>query len=101
MGCVYLLHFDTVIGNERHTAQHYIGYADKSLRERIATHRSGRGARITQVLHELGIGFTVVKVWRPGTRKLEKQLKRQKHAWRHCPICRQARKDEDHGRVNE
>jgi predicted GIY-YIG superfamily endonuclease len=92
-GIVYLVHFDRPIGNANHQSQHYIGYARKSLKRRIAEHKANRGARILQVVNALGIPWSVVKTWSPGSLKLEKQLKLQKHAWRHCPICRQVRKE--------
>ena len=45
-GFVYLLHFDRPI-SEKHTAQHYIGWA-YHLGSRIDQHLKGRGARLTQ-----------------------------------------------------
>jgi predicted GIY-YIG superfamily endonuclease len=58
MMAAYLLHFEAPIAPGRHTCQHYIGSA-KRLRVRIAEHRAGRGARLTQVALERGIAFTV------------------------------------------
>ena len=81
---VYLLHFERPISN-RHTTQHYIGYADV-LQRRIDAHRAGRGARLVEVAAERGIGFQVARVWR-GDRGLERQLKRRKEGPRLCPIC--------------
>jgi len=84
---VYLLHFDSKIANH---AQHYIGYAE-DVDTRVAEHRSNPGARLMQVAKERGIGFEVVRVWPDGDRNFERRLKNQKHAWRHCPICRATR----------
>jgi predicted GIY-YIG superfamily endonuclease len=56
-GTVYLLHFDEPI-SPRHTCQHYCGWA-ADLEARIEDHRHGRGARLTEVAHSRGIGFTV------------------------------------------
>jgi len=81
---VYLLHFDSPI-SEHHTCQHYIGFAE-CLQQRIAQHRRGDGARLTQVAKERGIGFRVVRVWE-GDRKLERSLKNRKHASHFCPVC--------------
>jgi len=84
MGTVYLLHLEKPL-SENHTSQHYIGYADR-LKERIAHHESGTGARFTQVAIERNIGFTLVRKWH-GDRSLERRLKNQKHAARLCPVC--------------
>jgi predicted GIY-YIG superfamily endonuclease len=84
----YLLHFDQPI-SEKHTAQHYLGHADY-LPRRITEHLEGRGARLTQVARERGIGFVIAATW-PGTRAYERRLKNRKMGWRLCPICRKAR----------
>lgn len=55
---------------------------------RLYAHLYGRGARLTQVAHERGIGFTVVRVWEDVDRKFERQLKNRKSSPRLCPICR-------------
>jgi hypothetical protein len=54
-GTVYLLHFDRPI-SDKHTAQHYTGWT-KYLPARALAHLRGRGARLTQVACERGIGF--------------------------------------------
>ena len=84
---VYLLHLDQPISNH---AQHYIGYAE-DVDERVARHRAGNGARLMQIAAERGIGFEVVRIWPDGDRSFERHLKNQKHAWRHCPVCRAAK----------
>lgn len=43
MSTIYLLHFDSPIAPGRHTAQHYLGYAD-DLAQRIQAHLHGAGA---------------------------------------------------------
>lgn len=83
--CVYLLHFDRRI-SDRHSCQHYVGFAD-DVDARLALHRAGQGARLTQVAVERGIGFVVARVWPGGTRALERQIKRRKHAPDLCPLC--------------
>jgi len=83
-GQVYLLHFDSPI-SPNHTTQHYVGWA-KELGSRIQAHRCGRGARLTEVALERGIGFTVVRVWR-GDRHLERRIKNRKDAPTLCPAC--------------
>lgn len=88
MGRVYLLHFERPI-SDKHTCQHYLGYTSRKLRERIDEHRKGwrSAARLTQVAHERGISFKVVKTW-PGTRQDERRLKAWKNAVKKlCPLC--------------
>lgn len=85
---VYLLHFDAPLGNERHTAQHYLG-STADLPARLTEHRAGRSARMLEVLHERGIGFECVRTW-PGDRTLERKLKNRKKAADLCPTCRAA-----------
>lgn len=86
MSYCYLLHFDRPI-SEAHTCQHYLGYTAQSIKARIADHRAGRGARLTQVAKERGIGFRVVRIWRHGTRSLERQLKNKHCGPALCPVC--------------
>lgn len=95
MGYVYLLHFERPIAPGRHTAQHYLGYAD-DLARRIKAHRRGRYngrstgcAKLCAVAGRRGIGFVVARVWR-GDYKLERRLKRRKSGPRLCPICGRA-----------
>lgn len=84
LGLIYLLHFERPI-SEAHRAQHYIGWA-LDLPARLALHRAGRGARLTQVAVARGIDFEVVRIWE-GTRDFERQLKNGKRGPRLCPIC--------------
>lgn len=79
---VYLLHFDAPL----HHARHYIGYA-KDIDARLDDHRTGNGARIMQAVADAGITWRLARVWPDAGRPYERQLKRQKHAARFCPIC--------------
>jgi predicted GIY-YIG superfamily endonuclease len=91
---VYLIHFDRPIGdpgNPRGQARHYIGYAD-DLERRLAQHRSGNGSALMAAVARVGIPWQVVRTWPDGDRTLERRLKRQKHAWRFCPLCRAERR---------
>jgi predicted GIY-YIG superfamily endonuclease len=89
---VYLLHFDRPI-SEKHTCQHYIGYA-QNLEARIAHHRKGTSkARLLEVAHQRGIGFEVVRTWEGG-KDLERKLKNGKNAPSLCPVCRRATEDQ-------
>jgi predicted GIY-YIG superfamily endonuclease len=81
MSVVYLLHFSAPLAH----ARHYIGTA-RDLAARLERHHKGSGARLTAVLNEKGIDYTLVRTWNGG-RKLERQLKRQNNAARMCPIC--------------
>ncbi|MBA3439315.1 MAG: GIY-YIG nuclease family protein [Pyrinomonadaceae bacterium] len=80
---VYLLHFSRPLAH----AKHYLGSA-KNLDERLAEHQRGQGARLTQVVIELGITFECVRTWKGG-RKEERQFKNWKKATALCPLCRQ------------
>ena len=78
---VYLLHFVTPY---RH-AKHYLGCAD-DLSARLAEHRKGTGARLTQVVREAGVTWVVARTWRGG-RTLEHKLKGWHSGVKLCPIC--------------
>ena len=84
---VYLLHFEQPI-SAHHSCQHYCGYCDEGrLRERMAEHRAGSGARLTQVAKEREIGFQVVRIWPETRRPFERRLKKSKNLPRLCPHC--------------
>jgi len=80
---VYLLHFDQKVADH---AQHYVGYAE-DVSARVAEHRAGNGARLTQVCVERGIEFRVVRTWPDGDRALERRIKNTHHRERYCPVC--------------
>lgn len=81
---IYLLHFDRPISPD-HTCQHYLGYTH-NLAARIQCHHTGNGARLPQVAHERGIGFTVVRVWQGGKDR-ERRIKDRHAHPALCPIC--------------
>jgi hypothetical protein len=85
-GLIYLLCFLEAIGNgtDRGKAKHYTGFTT-DLEERLEDHRAGRGARLTQVLAERGIGWVLADV-HPGNQDIERLLK-QHSATRRCPVC--------------
>jgi predicted GIY-YIG superfamily endonuclease len=60
----------------------------EDLPARLARHRAGDGARLLAVIKTAGIGWTLARTW-PGTRALERRLKRRGGHARLCPICRQ------------
>lgn len=79
---VYLIHFDRKL----HHAAHYVGYAD-DVAARWQQHLKGTGARLTQVLNQLGIGYKIVRVFYGESRKFERKLKNTNHTKHYCPIC--------------
>jgi hypothetical protein len=89
----YLLCFSAPLGNARHQARHYLGWApDRRLRGRIAAHLAGQGAAITRYAVGCGITLTVARV-RPGeTRVDERRHKTGAHPGRLCPLCRAAKR---------
>jgi hypothetical protein len=91
VGVIYLIHFDQSIGdlhNPRGFASHYTGWT-LDLPARLVDHAAGRGARLMQVIGELGIGWQLARIW-TGTRAKERSLKRSGGAARRCPVCRLA-----------
>lgn len=80
-GTVYLLHFDRPY---RH-ARHYTGWAS-DLDARLTEHAAGRGARLTAVIRQAGIGWTLARTWH-GDRARERQIKKTGGASRYCPMC--------------
>lgn len=83
---VYLLHFDKPI-NSNHKCQHYLGFTKhKDTAKRLKEHKSGNGARLTQVANERGIDYTIVYTWNGG-RELERKLKNRKNSPKLCPVC--------------
>ena len=88
VGVIYLIHFDRPLGdlaNPRGFASHYTGWT-LDLPARLIDHAAGRGARLMQVVGELGIGWQLARIW-TGTRTRERSLKRSGGAARRCPVC--------------
>jgi predicted GIY-YIG superfamily endonuclease len=80
-GTVYLLHLDPPVKH----ARHYTGWT-ANLDQRLEAHRSGRGARLMEVVKEAGGTFRLVRTW-PGSRSTERAIKNQKAAPKLCPEC--------------
>lgn len=80
---VYLIHFETKL----HHAQHYIGFVEGDLGQRIALHKMSRGAKLLAAVNEQGIEWHVVRIWRGADRYFERKLKNYKKARCFCPIC--------------
>lgn len=88
---IYLLHFDSPLGNERHSARHYLGFVDSddesAAQARLEEHRAGWGAKITAAANLAGIRYDIVRLM-PGDRNRERQIKRTHKLPAYCPICR-------------
>lgn len=80
---VYLIHFKSKL----HHAQHYIGFVESDLGQRIALHRLSRGAKLLAAVNEQGIAWHVVRIWRGADRCFERKLKNYKKARCFCPLC--------------
>jgi predicted GIY-YIG superfamily endonuclease len=78
---VYLIHFDTPYKH----ARHYLGCTD-DLDARLAAHAAGNGARLMEVIRDVGITWRLARVW-DGDFDLERRLKRQHNSPRLCPVC--------------
>lgn len=83
---LYLLHFNEPISGG-HTCQHYLGYTTDRLSRRLLEHANGRGARLTQVARERGIGWSLVRTWPGATRSDERHLKDRHYGNLLCPTC--------------
>ena len=66
-------------------ARHYTGWAI-DLNARLEAHRTGRGARLMQVITDAGITWQLARTW-PGGRDLERAIKNRHNAPRICPLC--------------
>ena len=80
-GTVYLIHFDSPY---RH-ARHYLGWT-ADLDARLEAHRTGRGARLMEVITLAGITWQLARTW-PGGRARERAIKNRHEAPRLCPLC--------------
>lgn len=81
---VYLIHFSEKI----HHAQHYIGFVEGNLIQRIELHLNNRGSKLLAAVNNQGIRWQVVRVWLEGDRYFERKLKNYKKSRHFCPICR-------------
>lgn len=83
---VYLLRFHRPVGAGKKYVRYYMGYCeDHHLAQRLATHRSGYGAKLVAAAIARGIDFDVVRVWPHATRQDERRLKRWKNHRRFDP----------------
>ncbi len=82
MSTIYLIHFEPPYKH----ARHYIGETENGVEQRLAEHRAGHGARLTQVAVGAGCQLLLVRTWQGG-RTQERRLKNQKNTPRLCPLC--------------
>jgi len=86
--CVYVLHFTQAYLH----AKHYIGMTTLPIADRLARHRTARGAALLRRLLASGGDFILADTWECATpeeaRTLEKSLKRSGGASRCCSICK-------------
>jgi len=80
----YLLHFEQRYAH----AQHYLGFAERSVQRRITRHRKGLGSPLMAAVVATKIGFVVSRIWPENSRTDERRLKRRGSASHLCPICR-------------
>ncbi len=85
---VYLLHFSEPYKH----AQHYLGFTQDRLEQRLEYHQKGKGSKLLKVVIEFGISFQVVRIWENGDRNFERRLKNNGHLSHYCPICKEKRK---------
>ena len=84
---VYLIHFSQPLGTEKHSAQHYCGYTEGSVTDRVQRHIRGNGSRICAAAARLNLTFYIVRIWRDGNRELERKIKGSHNLSRYCPLC--------------
>ncbi len=89
-GFIYVLEFSKPLGNERHSARYYVGWA-RDVETRVNHHRKGSGAAITRAAAAAGIAMNIIYVM-PGTRHDERRVKNQKNTrrWVQTQLRRQA-----------
>jgi hypothetical protein len=71
---VYLIHFTSPYTsvNGKKTIQHYLAFAERSIRARIDRHKAGNGARLMQVITAAGIEWEAVHLWLEASRSDER-----------------------------
>ena len=83
MGLVYIIHFEEKLKH----AQHYIGFVENDLQQRIERHLANQGSKLLAAVNKAGIKWEVVKVYENVDRAFERKLKNRKGARHLCPKC--------------
>jgi predicted GIY-YIG superfamily endonuclease len=84
-GTVYVLHFEPAYAH----ARHYIGWA-RDVDARVAEHPAGAGSPLVRAAVAAGVSVQLAAAL-PGTRQLERRLKRSHKTGQFCPVCRAQR----------
>lgn len=82
---VYLIHFEKKFKH----AQHYLGFVESDLEQRIKRHLSGQGAKILRAVNAADIKWEVVQIWPDGDRNFERSLKNKHCTRKFCPKCKE------------
>lgn len=85
-GTVYVLHLDPAYKH----ASHYIGWTAGDVDARLQTHLRGTGSPLIRAAVAAGVSVQLAATW-PGTRALERRLKRWHKTTQFCPTCRARR----------
>ena len=86
-GTVYVLHFDPPYKH----ARHYIGWTEgDDITARLQVHLRGRGSPLVRAAVAAGVQVQLAATY-PGTRYLERRLKRWHKTGQFCAICREQR----------
>ena len=85
-GVVYVLHLEPPY---RHAA-HYIGWTAEDVPGRVQAHLCGRGSPLIRAAVAAGVAVEIAATF-PGTRSLERRLKRWHKTGQFCPTCRARR----------
>lgn len=83
LGTVYVLHFEPAY---RH-ARHYVGWTAGDVDERVAMHLQGTGSPLIRAAVAAGVSVQIAATL-PGSRFLERRLKRWHNTGQFCPTCR-------------
>lgn len=87
-GTVYVLHLQPAY---RH-AGHYVGWTAGVVEDRLATHLQGAGSPLIRAAVAVGVEVSIAATY-PGTRALERRLKRWHKTRQFCPTCRAQRRN--------
>lgn len=84
-GTVYVLHFEPAY----YHARHYVGWS-QDVAARVAEHLAGVGSPLVRAAVAAGVRVYLAATM-PGSRRLERRLKRWHKTGQFCPRCRAAR----------
>lgn len=94
-GTVYVLHLDPPYKH----AGHYVGWTATDVKGRVQAHLAGRGSPLIRAAVRAGATVEVADTM-PGSRALERRLKRWHKTSQFCPICRAHRSRPASGRAS-